>query len=75
MTTTTTTAGLLAVFVDLEPEHRSEFREFLAEDMFPPRAAIGFGPGGSFDRMDGQGAGSANAAPGHALRLDLTLRF
>ena len=59
MTTSTTTAGLLAVFVDLEPEHRAEFREFLAEDMFPPRAAIGFGPGGSFDRVDGQGAGSA----------------
>ena len=59
MTTTTTTTGLLAVFADLEPEHRSEFREFLAEDMFPPRAAIGFGPGGSFDRVDGQGSGNA----------------
>ena len=42
-------SGLLAVFCDLAPEHLDEFRPWLAEDMFPPRMAIGFGPAASFD--------------------------
>lgn len=45
--------GLLAVFCDLAPEWRDEFRPWLAEDMFPPRKAIGFGPGASFDLIPG----------------------
>lgn len=44
--------GLLAVFVDLDVEDRPGFRPFLAEDMFPPRREIGFGPAASFDRID-----------------------
>ncbi len=47
--------GLLAIFVDLDPEDRPGFRPFLAEDMFPPRQDIGFGPAASYDRVDGQG--------------------
>jgi hypothetical protein len=47
--------GLLAVFVDLDPDDRPGFRPFLAEDMFPPRLDIGFGPAASFDRVDGSG--------------------
>lgn len=47
--------GLLAVFVDLDVEDRPGFRPFLAEDMFPPRLGIGFGPGASFDRVEGSG--------------------
>lgn len=45
--------GLLAVFVDLVPEDWPGFRPFLAEDMFPPRAEIGFGPAASYDLVDG----------------------
>jgi len=45
--------GLLAVFVDLDVEDRAGFRPFLAEDMFPPRREIGFGPAASFDSIDG----------------------
>lgn len=41
--------GLLAVFCDLAPQHQSDFRPWLSEDMFPPRIAIGFGPAASFD--------------------------
>lgn len=44
--------GLLAVFCDLAPEWRSDFRPWLAEDMFPPRVAIGFGPAASFDLIE-----------------------
>lgn len=44
--------GLLAVFCDLEPEWRADFRPWLIEDMFPPRAAIGFGPAASFDLIE-----------------------
>jgi hypothetical protein len=44
--------GLLAVFCDLASEHRSDFRPWLAEDMFPPRIAIGFGPAASFDLIE-----------------------
>jgi hypothetical protein len=44
--------GLLAVFCDLAPEHRVDFRPWLAEDMFPPRIAIGFGPAASFDLIE-----------------------
>ena len=51
--------GLLAVFCDLAPEWRSEFRPWLAEDMFPARMAIGFGPAASFDLIGGLRAGSA----------------
>lgn len=47
--------GLLAVFVDLDVEDRAGFRPFLAEDMFPPRREIGFGPAASFDSVDGGG--------------------
>ncbi len=47
--------GLLAIFVDLDPEDRPGFRPFLAEDMFPPRRDIGLGPAASYDRVDGQG--------------------
>lgn len=45
--------GLLAVFCDLAPEWREDFRPWLAEDMFPPRMAIGFGPAATFDVIDG----------------------
>lgn len=45
--------GLLAVFCDLEPEWRSDFRPWLSEEMFPPRAAIGFVPAASFDLIPG----------------------
>ncbi len=51
--------GLLAIFVDLDPQWWAEFREFLAEDMFPPRHDIGFGPCGSFDLLPGTGSPSA----------------
>jgi hypothetical protein len=47
--------GLLAVFVDLDVEDRAGFRPFLAEDMFPPRREIGFGPAATFDNVDGGG--------------------
>lgn len=47
--------GLLAIFVDLDPADRPGFRPFLAEDMFPPRCEIGFGPVASFDRIAGVG--------------------
>lgn len=45
--------GLLAVFCDLAPQWRSDFRPWLVEDMFPPRVAIGFGPVASFDVIEG----------------------
>ena len=45
----------MAVFVDLDVDDRPGFRPFLAEDMFPPRLEIGFGPGASFDRVEGGG--------------------
>ena len=48
-------SGLLAIFVDLDPADQPGFRPFLAEDMFPPRVEIGFGPVGSFDRIAGIG--------------------
>lgn len=51
--------GLLAVFCDLAPEWRSDFRPWLAEDMFPPRTAIGFGPAASFDVIEGADVGDA----------------
>lgn len=41
--------GLLAVYCDLDPEWIADFRPWLAEDMFPAREAIGFGPAASFD--------------------------
>jgi hypothetical protein len=44
--------GLLAVFCDLAPEWRTDFRPWLADDMFPPRVAIGFGPAASFDVIE-----------------------
>ena len=44
--------GLLVVFCDLAPEYRPDFRPWLAEDMFPPRIAIGFGPAASFDLIE-----------------------
>lgn len=47
--------GLLAVFVDLAPEDRADFRPWLAAEMFPPRIAIGFHAGASFDRIAGDG--------------------
>lgn len=47
--------GLLAVFVDLDDADKPGFRPFLAEDMFPPRLKIDFGPGASFDRIGGAG--------------------
>jgi len=57
--------GLLAVFCDLAPEWRADFRPWLAEDMFPPRMAIGFGPAATFDLIAGvePGAGPAAATP------------
>ena len=54
--------GLLAVFCDLAPEWRSDFRPWLAEDMFPPRASIDFIPAASFDLIPG-----AMSAPPGAL--------
>jgi hypothetical protein len=50
--------GLLAVFCDLAPEWRSDFRPWLSEDMFPPRLAIGFGPAASFDVIEGLDLGT-----------------
>jgi len=50
--------GLLAVFCDLAPEWRSDFRPWLVEDMFPPRVAIGFGPAASFDVIEGAALGA-----------------
>jgi len=50
--------GLLAVFCDLAPEWQSDFRPWLAEDMFPPRVAIGFGPAASFDVIEGAALGA-----------------
>lgn len=52
--------GLLAVFCDLVPEHRADFRPWLAEDMFPPRIAIGFGPAASFDLIEDAPLAPAN---------------
>lgn len=56
-----TGTGLLAVFCDLAEEWRSDFRPWLAEDMFPPRMAIGFGPAATFDLIEGGDLGSARA--------------
>jgi len=47
-----TGTGILAVFCDLAPEWRPDFRPWLAEDMFPPRMAIGFGPAATFDLIE-----------------------
>ena len=47
--------GLLAIFVDLDPVDQPGFRPFLAEDMFPPRRKIGFGPAASYDPVSGAG--------------------
>ena len=44
--------GVLAVFCDLAPEWLPDFRPWLAEDMFPPRMAIGFGPAATFDLIE-----------------------
>lgn len=51
--------GFLAVFCDLAPEWRRDFRPWLTEDMFPPRMAIGFGPAASFDLIEDLDAGTA----------------
>lgn len=66
--------GLLAVFCDLAPEWRSDFRPWLAEDMFPPRAAIGFIPAASFDLIPGAIAvpAGASAAPRAAPQAYVT---
>jgi hypothetical protein len=53
--------GLLAVFCDLAEKWRSDFRPWLAEDMFPPRMAIGFGPAASFDLIGTVEAGGRAA--------------
>jgi len=53
--------GLLAVFCDLAPEWQSDFRPWLAEEMFPPRVAIGFGPAASFDLIEGIDLGAARS--------------
>ena len=47
--TTRIGTGLLAVFCDLAPEWQIDFRPWLADDMFPSRVTIGFGPAASFD--------------------------
>lgn len=56
--------GLLAVFCDLAPEWREDFRPWLAEDMFPPRMAIGFGPAATFDLIEGADVGPRTGALG-----------
>ena len=50
-TAPTTGTGLLAVFCDLDGRWLADFRPWLAEEMFPPRLAIGFRPAGSFDAL------------------------
>jgi hypothetical protein len=45
--------GLLALFCNLDPRWHAEFRDWLVEDMFPARRAIGFPACASYDRIDG----------------------
>lgn len=48
--------GLLALFCDLEAQWREEFRQWLVEDMFPARLAIGFRACASYDLVAPEGA-------------------
>ncbi len=47
--------GMLAVFVDLASQDQAGFRPWLTSEMFPPRMAIGFFAGASYDLMSGDG--------------------
>ncbi|MGI9379805.1 MAG: hypothetical protein ACR2OW_09130 [Methyloligellaceae bacterium] len=47
--------GLLAIFCDLAEPDKTDFRPWLAEEMFPARVAIGFRACASFDRVSGEG--------------------
>lgn len=59
-------SGLLALFCNLSPEWHVEFRQWLAEDMFPARRAICFPACASYDRL------ASDPAPGAPHRY-LTL--
>lgn len=50
--------GLLALFCDLDPRWHAEFRQWLEEDMFPARLAIGFRACASYDLWPGDDAGA-----------------
>jgi len=48
-------SSMLAIFCDLDAKDQTDFRPWLAEDMFPARLNIGFNNCASFDLIQGDG--------------------
>ena len=55
--------GLLAIFCDLEARWHEEYRDWLREEMFPARLAVGFRRCASYDLLPGEGDDRSSSAP------------